>query len=95
MTPNDLDAIARLARLDLTDDERDRLQKDLTDVLEYMSEIQNIDTTGLEPLFRPVAIDDPLRDDVAVAGLPHETVAALAQETQDGFLKVPRTVDAD
>ena len=95
LKPSDLDAIARLARLELTDDARERLQKDLTEVLTHMSEIQEVDTSGLEPLFRPVAVGDPLRDDTVEEGTPHSSVGSLAQETQDEFVKVPRTVDSD
>lgn len=95
LKPSDLEAIARLARLELSEDARERLQKDLTEVLTHLAEIQDVDTSGLEPLFRPVAITDPLRDDVVEDGLEYGSVASVAQEMQDDFIKVPRTVDSE
>ncbi len=87
----DLIHLARLARLELEPDERERLRSDLQRVLAHLGEVAAVNVDDLEPMLRPVHVDDGTRDDEVRDGLRQETVLELGRARQDGFLRVPRT----
>ncbi|SMB91730.1 Asp-tRNA(Asn)/Glu-tRNA(Gln) amidotransferase subunit GatC [Deinococcus hopiensis] len=87
--------LAHLARLQLTPEERETMREDLSSILGYFQQLSAVETGGLEEMQRPVALVNVLRDDQPSQPFPPEVLAALAPEMQDGFVKVPRTVEAD
>lgn len=90
-----MDHLASLARLELTPDERATMTQDLSRVLGYFEQLREVDTDGVEEMQRPVNLVNVLRDDVPGQTFPPAVIRALAPETQDGFIRVPRTVEAD
>lgn len=82
-----------LARLELSPAEADEVRADLERILAYVDELRGVDVEGLEPLVRPIDLRDVLREDETRESLPREAVEALAPATEDGFVRVPRTVD--
>jgi aspartyl-tRNA(Asn)/glutamyl-tRNA(Gln) amidotransferase subunit C len=97
----DLDALAHLARLDLTGVDRAALRADLERVLGYVDRLEAFDDPTVEPLRHPAlgaaAAVEPaaLRPDAIVPGLATSDVEALAPAWRDGRVEVPRTVDQD
>lgn len=89
-----IDHLAALARLQLTPDERTAMQEDLTRVLGYFEQLNEVDTDGVEEMQRPVNLVNVLRDDVPGEVFPTSVIAKLAPEMQDGQIKIPRTVEA-
>ncbi|GGO30865.1 Asp-tRNA(Asn)/Glu-tRNA(Gln) amidotransferase subunit GatC [Deinococcus humi] len=90
-----MDHLASLARLELTPDEREAMTQDLSRVLGYFEQLREVDTSGVEEMQRPVNLVNVLRDDLSGAAFPLSVIETLAPETQDGFIRVPRTVEAD
>lgn len=90
-----MDHLARLARLHLTPEERDTMAGDLNSVLGYFRQLEAVDTTGVQEMQRPVDLVNVLRDDVPGETFSQATALALAPETQDGFIRVPRTVEVE
>jgi len=88
---DELTHLARLARLRLDETERERLRGDLERVLAHLGELTRIDVDGLEPMLRPVHVEDGTRADVARPGLPAERARAQARAHLDTFVRVPRT----
>ncbi|MDQ7819697.1 MAG: Asp-tRNA(Asn)/Glu-tRNA(Gln) amidotransferase subunit GatC [Armatimonadota bacterium] len=87
--PSVVDHVARLARLELTADERARLARQLSHILEYFARLDRLDTEGVEPTSHVVEMSNVFRDDVPGTPLPREVVLASAPEHEDGFFKVP------
>ncbi|GAA5532758.1 Asp-tRNA(Asn)/Glu-tRNA(Gln) amidotransferase subunit GatC [Deinococcus aluminii] len=87
--------LARLARLELTPEERGAMQTDLNSILGYFEQLRAVDTEGVEEMQRPEDLVNVLREDVPGAVFSPEVVAALAPEMQEGFVRVPRTVEAE
>lgn len=85
--------LERLARLDQDADERAALGKDLEAILDFFALLQEVDTDGIEPMVRPVLPERTMRADVLAPSLPRERVLALSNASEDGFVRVPRTVD--
>ena len=87
--------LTELARLELGEDEATALRGELNAILGYFEQLQAVDTSGVEEMQRPVALVNVMRGDVPAGMLPHAALEALAPAMQGGFVKVPRTVDAE
>lgn len=87
----DLLHLESLTRLRLDADERATVRKDLERVLSHLGELAAVDVTGLEPMLRPVHVEDGTREDRSRPGLSQDEVLRLGQARHEGFLKVPRT----
>lgn len=95
-----LKALARLARLDLTTADREALGADLERILDYVDRLAAFDDPSADPLRHPnleAGGGEPagLRPDVPVAGLPRSALEALAPAWRDDRVEVPRTVEQD
>lgn len=88
-----IEHLANLARLQLTLDEKTAMQEDLTRVLGYFEQLNEVNTDGVEEMQRPVNLVNVLREDVPAEAFAPSVVAALAPEMQDGQIKIPRTVE--
>jgi aspartyl-tRNA(Asn)/glutamyl-tRNA(Gln) amidotransferase subunit C len=86
---DELRELARLARLQLTDDELDGLQSDLTDILDHMNALRELDTTGVEPMTHAMDMGQRLRDGSVAESLPRDEALAAAPRTDDGSFVVP------
>jgi aspartyl-tRNA(Asn)/glutamyl-tRNA(Gln) amidotransferase subunit C len=88
---DELAHLARLARLRLDPEEAPGLQADVEAVLAHLGALADVDVDGLEPMLRPLQVEDGLRTDRVQTGLDPERARNLAQARQDGFIRVART----
>jgi aspartyl-tRNA(Asn)/glutamyl-tRNA(Gln) amidotransferase subunit C len=84
----EVEHIASLARLELAEDEIEQLQTDLSQILEYVDQLNEVDTTEVLPTAHVVAQEDVLRQDVARQSLSIEEVLANAPEAEEGYFRV-------
>jgi aspartyl-tRNA(Asn)/glutamyl-tRNA(Gln) amidotransferase subunit C len=89
----DVDAVARLARLHLTDDESERLREQLSAILSYIDKLRALDTEQVEPTSHAVPLVNVMRDDAPEPCLPAEAVLANAPDRQEDFFRVPRIIE--
>jgi len=89
----EMEHLKKLARLHLTEEETQRMQGDLNKMLGYFEKLQELDTSGVEEMQRPVALENVMRPDEPGTMFSREEALGLAVETEDGFFKVPRTVE--
>ena len=90
LTRAEVEHVARLARLALTDSEIDALATELGAILEYAAEVSALDTAGVPPTAHPLPLVNVFRADVARPGLPRDEVLAAAPDAEDGRFRVPR-----
>ena len=90
ITRADVEHVAQLARLALTDEELTSLTSELGAILEYAAEVSALDTDGVEPTAHPLPLVNVFRADVVEPGLPRDEVLAAAPAAEDGRFKVPR-----
>jgi aspartyl-tRNA(Asn)/glutamyl-tRNA(Gln) amidotransferase subunit C len=88
-----VDHVARLARLDLTTEERERMQVELTNILEHADRIQALDLDDVPPTSHSLPLKNVMRPDVAADSLTPEAALANAPEAEDGRFKVPRIIE--
>lgn len=81
--------VARLARLELTEEETERMSEELSKVLAHIEKISALDLARVEPTSHVVAVDVALRPDEPHQSLPRETALAPAPDTADGGFRVP------
>jgi aspartyl-tRNA(Asn)/glutamyl-tRNA(Gln) amidotransferase subunit C len=81
--------VARLARLRLSDEEQERMTRELSGVLDYVQHIEELDLEGVEPTSRVVDLENALRPDEVRPGLTREEALANAPEVADGGFAVP------
>ena len=89
---SDVERLAKLARLELTDEEKARFAKELSSILDYMSQIQKVDTSGITEYETVVLLPAAWREDEVQPSLPVEEALANAPDRKDNFFKVPRVI---
>ncbi|MDQ7038940.1 MAG: Asp-tRNA(Asn)/Glu-tRNA(Gln) amidotransferase subunit GatC [Aquificota bacterium] len=87
-----VERIARLARLKLTEEEVEVFQRQLGDILEFVNQLNELDTEGVEPYIEQ-AERTPMREDVPGESLSQEEALMNAPESEGGFFVVPRVVE--
>ena len=85
--------LARLARLRLEPAQRQRIGRDLAQVLEWMGQLGEVDVSRVDPMVHPHADRMPLRVDLAAEGAPREELQRSAPGTQAGYYLVPPVID--
>ncbi len=81
--------VANLARLAITDDETEKLQKQLDSIITFAEQLNELDTENIEPTTHVLHMKNVLREDKASKGLPREEVLKNAPDQQDGQIRVP------
>ena len=90
ITTADAAYVARLARLDLSDEEIEEYTEQLGAVLDYAAQVAALDTTGVPPTAHPVPLSNVLRTDEPRPSLDRDEVLAMAPDAEDGRFRVPR-----
>jgi aspartyl-tRNA(Asn)/glutamyl-tRNA(Gln) amidotransferase subunit C len=90
LSPDDVAHVARLARLELTDEELENFTRQLGAVLEHAADIEALDTSGVPPTAHPLDLVNVLREDERRPSLDRDEVLAMAPEAEDGRFRVPR-----
>jgi aspartyl-tRNA(Asn)/glutamyl-tRNA(Gln) amidotransferase subunit C len=81
--------VANLARLALTDEEAEKMTKQLDAIITFAEQLNELDTENVEPTYHVLDMKNVLREDIPQPGLPREEVLKNAPEHQDGQFKVP------
>jgi len=85
--------VAELARLELDPGEEARLTGQLNAILEYMSQLSEVDTDGVEPTSHVLPLTNVMRDDVPRDCLPTAEALANAPEAEQGHFAVPKIIE--
>lgn len=92
ITPEQVRHVALLARLDLDETAIDELVGQIGDILAYMDQLNELDTTGVEPMSHALNLTNALRGDDPAPHLDRETALANAPASGDGGFIVPKVV---
>lgn len=90
---NDVERVARLARLQVNAEEATELTGRLNRILGMVDELQQADVANTEPLAHPLEVDQPLRDDQVSETDIRDRVMPLAPAAEDGCYLVPRVIE--
>ncbi len=90
ITTDDVKHVAKLARLELTEEETKQYTKQLGDILKYVEQMNEVDTTGIEPMPHAIPVYNVMREDVVKYEQTKEELMKNAPFEEDGFFRVPK-----
>lgn len=89
----DIEKVARLARIKLSEEEKVIFGNQLEQILNYMEQLNRLDTQGIEPTSHAIPIFNIFREDEVRPSVPREEVLGIAPSQEDGHFKVPRIIE--
>jgi aspartyl-tRNA(Asn)/glutamyl-tRNA(Gln) amidotransferase subunit C len=93
ITVKDVEHVANLARLELSEQEKEQFAGQLNAILQYADKLNELDTADVEPTSHVLPLFNVMRDDEVRASLSIEDVLANAPEEEDGQFKVPAVLE--
>lgn len=94
ITKVEVEHVAHLARLDFGEEEKETFTSQLNDILMYIDMLNQIDTTGVEPMSHAIALNNAFRDDRVGESLGQKSSLANAPDAKGPFFRVPRVIEA-
>jgi aspartyl-tRNA(Asn)/glutamyl-tRNA(Gln) amidotransferase subunit C len=93
ITVKDVEHVAKLARLDLSDTEKETFTEQLNAILKYADKLNELDTTGVEPTSHAMPLVNVMREDESRPSATMEQVMRNAPDDEDGQFKVPAVLE--
>lgn len=93
LTKTEVEKIAHLARLHVSDVEAEEVAKGVSDILALIDKMQSVDTVNVEPLAHPFDAAQKLRPDVVTEPDRRDELQQLAPQSQDGLFLVPKVIE--
>ena len=90
---HEVDHVARLARLELSAAEKERMRSELDGILSYIDKLRGLDTRDVEPTSHAVPVTNVMRDDVEGPSLPQEEMLANAPDRHRDLFRVPKIIE--
>jgi aspartyl-tRNA(Asn)/glutamyl-tRNA(Gln) amidotransferase subunit C len=84
----DISHIAKLANLSLTEEEKNKFEKQLEETADYIKNLSDVDTNGIEPTSQVTGLENVTREDEITPSLSQEEALRNAKATHNGFIKV-------
>ncbi|MBP5193071.1 MAG: Asp-tRNA(Asn)/Glu-tRNA(Gln) amidotransferase subunit GatC [Eubacterium sp.] len=91
ITNETIEYVGILAKLELSDEEKERAKKDMTEMLEYVGKLNELDTSAVEPMSHTFPVSNVMREDVVTNGDDKENMLKNAPERNDDAYIVPET----
>lgn len=88
-----IEYVGILAKLELSDEEKEQAKKDMANMLDYIDTLNELDTSGVEPMSHVFPVNNVFREDVVTNGDDREEILANAPEAKKGAFVVPKTFD--
>ena len=88
-----IEYVGILAKLELSEEEKEQAKKDMANMLDYIDTLNELDTSGVEPMSHVFPVNNVFREDVVTNEDDREEILATAPEAKDGAFVVPKTFD--
>jgi aspartyl-tRNA(Asn)/glutamyl-tRNA(Gln) amidotransferase subunit C len=93
LTREEVEHVARLAHIGLSDDDVERFRTQLSQILDYFEILKRVDTEGVPPTSQALPLQNVTRPDETLRPLDHEAVLANAPQRSDGFFRVRKILE--
>ncbi|TCL69985.1 aspartyl/glutamyl-tRNA(Asn/Gln) amidotransferase subunit C [Hydrogenispora ethanolica] len=93
LTKTEVEHVARLARLELSEAEKEEFTGQLNEILNFVEELNQLDTQGIEPTAHAIPVTNVFRSDRVEPSLDPELALANAPDRIDNFFKVPKVLE--
>ncbi|MDD8018520.1 MAG: Asp-tRNA(Asn)/Glu-tRNA(Gln) amidotransferase subunit GatC [Bacteroidota bacterium] len=92
VTIKDVENIAKLAKLEFTDEQKEKFLHQFNDILKYMEQLNSLDTSNVEPLSHVIELSNVFRADEVKPSTPTSEALKNAPEKNDKYFKVPKVI---
>jgi len=89
----DIEKVAKLARLELSEEEKKTFGNQMEQILAYMEQLNRLDTTGVEPTSHAIPMVNVFREDEVKRSVSREEILEISPDQGDGHFKVPRIIE--
>jgi aspartyl-tRNA(Asn)/glutamyl-tRNA(Gln) amidotransferase subunit C len=93
LSSGEVEYVAHLARLEITDGEKEKFTAQLNDILLYIDKLNELNTKGVEPMSHAIAVTNAFREDKVVSSIGTENALANAPDARGEFFRVPKVID--
>jgi aspartyl-tRNA(Asn)/glutamyl-tRNA(Gln) amidotransferase subunit C len=93
LSSQEVEYVAHLARLEITDKEKEKFTAQLNDILLYIDKLNELNTKGVEPMSHAIAVTNAFREDNIVNSIGTEKSLANAPDARGEFFRVPKVID--
>jgi len=93
LSAQDVEYVAKLARLEVAETEKEKLTAQLNDILLYIDKLNELDTAGVQPMTHAIAVTNAFREDTVLESLGSERALANAPDARGEFFRVPKVID--
>ena len=93
LSTSDVEYVAKLARLEITEAEKQKFTAQLNDILLYIDQLNELDTTGVAPMSHAIAVTNAFRDDKVADSLGTQKALANAPDARGEFFRVPKVIE--
>ena len=90
ITKDQVEHVAKLARLALTEEEKELYTEQLSKILDYIDQLNEVNTEGIEPMTQPIPTVNVMREDVVKKQFTREAILKNAPHEEYGFFRVPK-----
>lgn len=90
---SDITKIAHLARLEIAEDDVEDYARNLSDILGFVEQMNDVDTSQVKPMAHPLDATQRLRQDAVTESNQREKFQAIAPQTEDGLYLVPKVIE--
>ena len=90
ITKQQVEHVAKLARLELTEEEKELYTKQLSQILDYIDQLNEVNTKGVEPMHQPIPTVNVMREDIVKAKFDQSEIFKNAPQEEYGFFRVPK-----
>ena len=88
-----IEQVARLSRIILTDEEKDIFREQLTDILGYIEKLNELDTDDVQPMAYATSLRNVFREDKQESSFARQEILELSPSSSNGFFKVPKILE--
>ena len=93
ITSNEVEYVAHLARLEISEKEKEKFTSQLNDILIYIDKLNELSTQGVEPMSHAIAVTNAFREDKIVDSIGTEKTLANAPDARGEFFRVPKVIE--
>jgi aspartyl-tRNA(Asn)/glutamyl-tRNA(Gln) amidotransferase subunit C len=93
LSTQDVEYVAKLAKLEVTDGEKEKFTAQLNDILLYIDQLNELETTGVKPMTHAIAVTNAFREDRVMESLGTAGALANAPDARGEFFRVPKVID--
>ena len=88
-----IEQVANLSRIKLTDNEKNVFREQLTDILGYIEKLNELDTDDVQPMAYATSLKNVFREDQQESSFPRQKILELSPSSVNGFFKVPKVLE--